>query len=103
MRIYLGNNFYLNSDQFCVWITQEIKAQKSKTGKESVYERTYNGYHADLPHCMESFLRKAVNSSEAETVIELCEEIKRIDMVVKEFCKKLKVDLRKLEKERAEK
>lgn len=103
MRINLGNGFYLNSDQFCVWITQEIKTQKTKTGKESVYERTYNGYHADLPHCMESFLKKAVNSSEAETLLELCEEIKKIDKILKEFCKKLKADLRKMEKEKREK
>ena len=70
MKIRLGKKYWLNSDQFCYWITQDVKIKKgNRTG--SIDERRCSGYTATFEQCVDSFIDRQIKKAEIEQYTDL--------------------------------
>ena len=79
MRIKLDEKHYLNSDPFCYWISCEVKSEKTN----KAYDKRVSGYCNTLEHAVHSYIDRQIMSSEAETLKELAEEVKKLKKTVK--------------------
>lgn len=81
MRIKLDEKYYLNSDPFCYWISCEVKSEKTN----KAYDKRVSGYCQTFEQAVESFINKAIRSSEADTLQHLFEEIAEIKKTVRKW------------------
>ena len=88
MKIKLGEKYYLNSDQYCYWITEEVQpSAKSKT--QNVYERRCSGYTDTFEEAVDSFIEKKILALEVTSYTKLVSEINKLKREVRRW----KVDL----------
>ena len=80
MRIKLDEKHYLNSDPYCYWISCEVK---SENAKKKVYDKRVSGYCTTLESAVHSYIDRQIMSSEAETLKELAEDIRKLKKTVK--------------------
>lgn len=81
MRIKLDDKHYLNSDQWCYWITVEIKSEK--TNKE--YEKRITGYCSKLEDIFCDYIDKKLKSDTIDSLRSLVDEVKTLKASMKEF------------------
>ena len=70
MKIRLGKKYWLNSDQFCYWITQDVKIGKGNRAG-SIDERRCSGYTATFEQCVDSFIDRQIKKAEIEQYTDL--------------------------------
>ena len=70
MKIRLGKKYWLNSDQFCFWITQDVKIKAGKKAG-SIEERRCSGYTATFEQCVDSFIDRQIKKAEIAQYSEL--------------------------------
>ena len=75
MNIKLDDVHYLVSDPKCLWIETEVTP---KDGKKKPYKRRSSGYAATFEGAVESYIKEAINSSEATKISKLAKEIKAL-------------------------
>ena len=80
MRIKLDEKHYLNSDPYCYWISCEVK---SENAKKKVYDKRVSGYCTTLESAVHSYIDRQIMSSEAESLKELVEEVRKLKKTVK--------------------
>ena len=82
MKIKVGK-FTLNSDQWCLWISEEYEVTNEKTGRKNKRERKVAGYSNDYKKLLRSFCEHRHKAAEAETVKELVKALEQTyeDMV----------------------
>lgn len=78
MRIKLDDNHYLNSDQYCYWITCEFINDKGK-----LMERRVSGYKPTIDTAVESYIDKRINTSEAVKITQLANDVKKLKKDIK--------------------
>lgn len=79
MRIKLDEKHYLNSDPYCYWISCEVK---SENAKKKVYDKRVSGYCTTLESAVHSYIDRQIMSSEAESLKELVEEVRKLKKTV---------------------
>lgn len=70
MKIKLDGKHTLCSDEYCYWITVDAVSEKGRP-----YERRVSGYMPTFPEAVVSYINKAVNSSESDTLCQLKDEM----------------------------
>ena len=80
MRFKLDEKHYLNSDPYCYWISCEVK---SENAKKKVYDKRVSGYCTTLESAVHSYIDRQIMSSEAESLKELVEEVRKLKKTVK--------------------
>ena len=80
MKIQLDDKHYLNSDQYCYWVTVRYETKKGSEG-----ERRCSGYTTTFEDAVSSFIEKKVLSSEAEKYEDLVKEIEALKAEVKSW------------------
>ena len=78
MRIQLDNHHFLNTDNFCCWITRE---KPNKDGK--VNPRNMSGYYPTFTGAVESYIERRIKTSEATEIAELKNEIEALKAEVR--------------------
>lgn len=63
MKIKLDDKHFLNSDQYCYWITCEYEIEKGK-GAGSIAERRVSGYRQTFAQAVDSFIEKKIGGAE---------------------------------------
>lgn len=82
MKIKLDDNHFLNSDQFCYWITAVvIPGEKSR--KKKPYEVRVSGYVATFEQAVDSYIDGKVNGSAATSLTKLAKEIRTLKKTVR--------------------
>ena len=74
MKIRLGKKYWLNSDQFCYWITQDVKINEGKRAG-SIDERRCSGYTATFEQCVDSFIDKQIKKAQIDDFKDLVKTI----------------------------
>lgn len=82
MRIKLDDKHYLNSDQYCFWITAEYTAER-KNGTVYTAERRCSGYTRTFSECVDSFIEKTIGGSEIKRFTDLAKEVEKLKKTVK--------------------
>ncbi len=78
MRIQLDEHHFLNTDNFCCWITRE---KPNKDGK--VNPRNMSGYYPTFTGAVESYIERRIKTSEATEISELKNEIEALKTEVR--------------------
>ena len=78
MRIQLDEDHFLNTDNFCCWITRE---KPNKDGK--VNPRNMSGYYPTFTGAVESYIERRIKTSEATEISELKNEIEALKAEVR--------------------
>lgn len=78
MRIQLDEHHFLNTDNFCCWITRE---KPNKDGK--VNPRNMSGYYPTFTGAVESYIERRIKTSEATEIAELKNEIEALKAEVR--------------------
>lgn len=78
MRIQLDEHHFLNTDNFCCWITRE---KPNKDGK--VNPRNMSGYYPTFTGAVESYIERRIKTSEATEIAELKNEIEALKTEVR--------------------
>ena len=78
MRIQLDEHHFLNTDNFCCWITRE---KPNKDGK--VNPRNMSGYYPTFTGAVESYIEWRIKTSEATEISELKNEIEALKTEVR--------------------
>ena len=78
MRIQLDDHHFLNTDNFCCWITRE---KPNKDGK--VNPRNMSGYYPTFTGAVESYIERRIKTSEATESAELKNEIEALKAEVR--------------------
>lgn len=78
MRIQLDEHHFLNTDNFCCWITRE---KPNKDGK--VNPRNMSGYYPTFTGAVESYIERRIKTSEATEISELKNEIEALKAEVR--------------------
>ena len=78
MRIQLDEHPFLNTDNFCSWITRE---KPNKDGK--VNPRNMSGYYPTFTGAVESYIERRIKTSEATEISELKNEIEALKAEVR--------------------
>lgn len=78
MRIQLDDHHFLNTDNFCCWITRE---KPNKDGK--VNPRNMSGYYPTFTGAVESYIERRIKTSEATEIAELKNEIEALKAEVR--------------------
>ena len=73
MNIKLDDQHYLVSDSKCCWIETEVKPENKKP-----YRRRSSGYRATFEEAVESYIKEAINSSEATRITKLAKDVKAL-------------------------
>ena len=89
MRIKLDEKHYLNSDQFCYWIT--VIVNRDGEGK-APYEKRVSGYAGTFEQAVDSFIERKIKSLEIEEFHALAKEIGELKKEVRSW--KAKVERR---------
>ena len=82
MKIKLDDKHYLNSDQYCYWITTESEVTR-QNGTKYTAERRSSGYTRTFSECVNSFIEKRIGGAEIERISELAKEIEKLKKTVK--------------------
>lgn len=80
MRIQLDEHHFLNTDNFCCWITRE---KPNKDGK--VKPRNMSGYYPTFTGAVESYIERRIKTSEATEISELKNEIEALKTEVRSW------------------
>ena len=78
MRIQLDDHHFLNTDNFCCWITRE---KPNKDGK--VNPRNMSGYYPTFTGAVESYIERRIKTSEATEIAKLKNEIEALKAEVR--------------------
>ena len=78
MRIQLDEHHFLNTDDFCCWITRE---KPNKDGK--VNPRNMSGYYPTFTGAVESYIERRIKTSEATEISKLKNEIEALKAEVR--------------------
>lgn len=78
MKIQLDEYHFLNSDNFCCWITRE---KPNKDGK--INPRNMSGYYPTFTGAVESYIERRIKTSEATEIAELKNEIEALKTEVR--------------------
>lgn len=81
MKIALDDKHYLNSDQYCYWITCDV-TYEGKDGNKKTVERRVSGYARNFSDAAESFIENRIRSSEAVKISQLKDEVKNLKKTV---------------------
>lgn len=84
MNIRLDDKHTLNTDNYCCWITTDVV---NKNG--DVNQRRVSGYLPTIEQAVESFVKHDFMSSEAQTVVELEKEVKKLKQRISKWKKVL--------------
>ena len=79
MKIKLDEKHYLNSDQYCYWITCEYVIEKGK-GAGTVAERRVSGYRPTFAQAVDTFIEKKIGGAEIDNykaLVEIVEQLKK--------------------------
>lgn len=90
MRIECGV-YTICSDEYCMWITQKIKA-KSKNAKKEYSEVRVAGYSRNVEQLLKSFLEGRCRRSGAKDVKTLLKDIDKRDKDLMKIIRKLQSD-----------
>ena len=90
MKIKLGEKYWLNSDQYCYWITEEYTAEKGKNAG-SIAERRVSGYTPTFEMAVDSFIEKGIGGAEISDLRTLVKVVNDLKNEVRSW----KVDLEK--------
>lgn len=63
MEIKLDDKHYLNSDQYCYWITCKYEIKNDK-GEKTIVSRRVSGYRPTFAQAVESFIEKKIGGAE---------------------------------------
>lgn len=78
MKIQLDEYHFLNSDNFCCWVTCE---KPNKDGK--INPRNMSGYYPTFTGAVESYIERRIKTSEATEIAELKNEIEALKAEVR--------------------
>lgn len=84
MRVKMDDQHYLNSDQYCYWISVEYEAKK-KDGTPYTVERRCSGYVRTFAEAVESYIEKRLGGAEIADFKALAQEIEKIKKTVKDW------------------
>ena len=76
MKIQVGK-YTLNSDSYCMWITEEREINKGKN-KGNVRNKRMSGYARTFRFLLNSFVSKKVMGSDAESLEDLLKLLEQI-------------------------
>ena len=78
--------YIIKSDPMNLWIEEKYAV---KTGKNAGQESTkvITGYHSTFSGLLESFMLRKIRGSEAETVQQLLEDMRKVENDLKELIK----------------
>jgi hypothetical protein len=82
MKIKLDDKHYLNSDEYCYWITVEVITQDGKNAGKP-YEKRCSGYTATFEQAVDSFIEKKIKASQIEDFKKLVKTIKDLKKEVR--------------------
>lgn len=91
MKIRMGEKYWLNSDQYCYWITEEYTAEKGK-GAGSIAERRVSGYTPTFEAAVDSFIEKTIGGAEISDLRTLAKMVNELNDEVRSW----RVDLEKV-------
>lgn len=74
VRISIGKNRFIVSDEFQYWMVQECKSQK--TGE--TYDKRISGFHVSLDNLINSYDDRHLKTSDIETLADFGKEIKKL-------------------------
>ena len=77
MRIKLDDKHWLNSDQYCYWVTEEYEVKKGKRAG-SIDERLVSGYRPTFASVVDSFIEKKIGGAEINDMKALVEIIGKL-------------------------
>lgn len=86
VRISIGKNRYIKSDEFQYWMVQEVT--NKKTGE--TYDKRISGYHTELDNLIDSYDGKQLRSSDIETLTDFGKKIKQLQAENKKWWKAIK-------------
>lgn len=87
MKIALDSEHFLNSDQYCYWITYKGIQTSKKTGEEKEVERRVSGYSRNFSDAVNSYIENKLRTSDAKDLCELKSEIQDLKKTVSEWRK----------------
>lgn len=82
MKIKLDDKHYLNSDDYCYWITKEVVAEKGKNAG-NVYEKLCSGYTRTFSEAVESFIEKKIKAAQIDDFKKLVKTVNDLKKEVK--------------------
>ena len=81
MKIKLSDKYYLNSDKFCYWITEEVEVKTGKN-KGSITEKRISGYMNTFAGVVDTFVEKKLKAAETGDMEELSQIITELKETV---------------------
>lgn len=82
MKIRLGKKYWLNSDPYCYWISQDVKIKEGKRAG-CIDERRCSGYTATFEQCVDSFIDKQIKKAQIDDFKDLVKEITNLKKEVR--------------------
>lgn len=102
MKIKLDDEFTLNSDRYCVWVSQTRTTKKGrKKGEE--YDDNVSGYHRNIVDCFESYFETSIRTSEATSITKLIDTIKKERNRIKGWCEAIDKHIAEVRTDREDK
>jgi hypothetical protein len=84
MKIKLDEKHYLNSDQYCYWITCEYEIEKGK-GAGSIAERRVSGYRQSFASAVDSFIERKIGGAEINDMKALARIVEQLKTEVQSW------------------
>lgn len=82
VKIQLDDTHFLNSDQYCFWITCLVTPGE-KSRKKKPYEVRVSGYLPTFEQAVESFIDRFANESTATSLNKLKQDIQKLKAEVR--------------------
>lgn len=84
MKIKIGDKYYLNSDQYCYWITEECEIKEGKNAG-NIAVRRVSGYTPTFEQCVDSFIEKGIGGAEIERISKLVKVVNDLKTEVRSW------------------
>lgn len=82
MKIALDEKHFLNSDQYCYWISCLVTSTNKKTGEEKTVERRVSGYARTFSDAVTSFIENRIRTSESAEICDLKNKVEQLRKTV---------------------
>ncbi len=82
MKIALDEKHFLNSDQYCYWISCLVTSTNKQTGEEKTVERRVSGYARTFSDAVTSCVENRIRTSESAEICDLKREVEQLRKTV---------------------
>ena len=84
IKIKICEKYWLNSDAFCYWITEEYIVEKGK-GAGNIAEKRCSGYVGSFQQAIDSFIERKIKGAEISDLTALVKAVDNLKTEVKSW------------------